>query len=121
MRSDKDFLNWFDIPRIFRRVSKAFAVGFSGHGFKMASIVGEILADLVTQGSTRHDIAELNFVLTAILTHTSASGGELFVSDIAELIASPRLCANVLAFIRLVYSRMWYEVTCGRISNEQQP
>jgi len=30
----------------------AFAAGFSGHGFKFASVVGEILADLTTQGKT---------------------------------------------------------------------
>jgi sarcosine oxidase len=30
--------------------------GFSGHGFKFCSVVGEILADLVTGGSTKHDI-----------------------------------------------------------------
>ena len=29
----------------------------SGHGFKMASVVGEIMADLVEQGRTRHDIS----------------------------------------------------------------
>ena len=28
----------------------------SGHGFKFSSVVGEILADLATTGSTRHDI-----------------------------------------------------------------
>ncbi len=28
------------------------AAGFSGHGFKFASVVGEILADLVERGST---------------------------------------------------------------------
>jgi sarcosine oxidase len=32
------------------------AAGFSGHGFKMASVVGEILAELVTEGRTRHNI-----------------------------------------------------------------
>jgi sarcosine oxidase len=32
------------------------AAGFSGHGFKMASVVGEILAELVTDGTTRHSI-----------------------------------------------------------------
>ncbi|QCI66720.1 N-methyl-L-tryptophan oxidase [Phreatobacter stygius] len=29
----------------------------SGHGFKFASVVGEILADLATKGTTRHDLA----------------------------------------------------------------
>ena len=28
----------------------------SGHGFKFASAIGEILADLITEGSTRFDI-----------------------------------------------------------------
>jgi sarcosine oxidase len=30
---------------------------FSGHGFKFVSVVGEILADLTTTGSTDHPIA----------------------------------------------------------------
>ncbi len=34
----------------------ALAAGFSGHGFKFASVVGEILADLATTGATRHPI-----------------------------------------------------------------
>lgn len=32
------------------------AGGFSGHGFKFASVVGEIAADLALQGKTRHPI-----------------------------------------------------------------
>ena len=32
------------------------AAGFSGHGFKFAPVVGEILADLALEGSTRHPI-----------------------------------------------------------------
>src|SRR5206468_12477548 len=35
------------------------AAGFSGHGFKFCSVVGEILADLVLAGETRHDIGFL--------------------------------------------------------------
>lgn len=34
----------------------AIAAGFSGHGFKFCSVVGEILADLATRGTTRHDL-----------------------------------------------------------------
>lgn len=37
------------------------AAGFSGHGFKFCSVVGEILADLATEGSTRHDIGLFRF------------------------------------------------------------
>jgi len=33
------------------------AAGFSGHGFKMASVIGEVMADLAQKGETRHDIA----------------------------------------------------------------
>jgi glycine/D-amino acid oxidase-like deaminating enzyme len=32
------------------------AGGFSGHGFKFCSVVGEILADLTESGTTPHDI-----------------------------------------------------------------
>jgi sarcosine oxidase len=32
------------------------AAGFSGHGYKFCSVVGEVLADLVIDGSTQHDI-----------------------------------------------------------------
>ncbi|MFJ7931631.1 N-methyl-L-tryptophan oxidase [Peribacillus sp. NPDC096448] len=34
----------------------AVAAGFSGHGFKFASVVGEILAELVIDGKTNHPI-----------------------------------------------------------------
>jgi sarcosine oxidase len=36
--------------------SCSIACGFSGHGFKFASVVGEILADLAMKGSTTHPI-----------------------------------------------------------------
>ena len=34
----------------------SIATGFSGHGFKFVSVVGEILADLAIDGTTRHPI-----------------------------------------------------------------
>ena len=34
----------------------SLAAGLSGHGFKFASVVGEILADLALDGSTEHAI-----------------------------------------------------------------
>lgn len=34
----------------------AVAAGFSGHGFKFASVIGEILADLAMTGETEHNI-----------------------------------------------------------------
>jgi sarcosine oxidase len=36
------------------------ALGFGGHGFKFVPVVGEIVADLVVDGSTRHDIGFLS-------------------------------------------------------------
>jgi sarcosine oxidase len=33
------------------------ACGFSGHGYKFCSVVGEIMAELALEGSTRHDIS----------------------------------------------------------------
>ena len=38
----------------------AIAAGFSGHGFKFASVVGEVLADLALQGRTDHPIGFLS-------------------------------------------------------------
>ncbi|MEQ8364741.1 MAG: N-methyl-L-tryptophan oxidase [Cyclobacteriaceae bacterium] len=38
----------------------AIATGFSGHGFKFASVIGEIMADLATAGSTQMPINFLN-------------------------------------------------------------
>jgi sarcosine oxidase len=40
-----------DDPRVI------LAAGFSGHGFKFCSVVGEILADLALEGNTKHDIS----------------------------------------------------------------
>lgn len=36
--------------------SCTIACGFSGHGFKFASVVGELLADLAVEGETRHPL-----------------------------------------------------------------
>ncbi|MDQ2710763.1 MAG: N-methyl-L-tryptophan oxidase [Acidobacteriota bacterium] len=38
----------------------AIAAGFSGHGFKFASVIGEVLADLSSVGSTKYEIGFLN-------------------------------------------------------------
>ncbi len=40
-----------DYPQVF------VAAGFSGHGFKFCSAVGEVMADLVEYGETRHDLS----------------------------------------------------------------
>jgi sarcosine oxidase len=46
----------FLIDRHPESESVVVGAGFSGHGFKFCSVVGEILADLALDGSTRHDI-----------------------------------------------------------------
>jgi sarcosine oxidase len=45
----------FMIDRLPDQPNVVYAAGFSGHGFKFASVVGEILADLVTRGEATPD------------------------------------------------------------------
>jgi sarcosine oxidase len=47
------------LGRLLGAPQVSVAGGFSGHGFKFCSVVGEILADLTIEGATRHDIAFL--------------------------------------------------------------
>jgi sarcosine oxidase len=47
----------FIIDILDRAPRVVVAAGFSGHGFKFCSVVGEILADLALDGGTRHDIS----------------------------------------------------------------
>ena len=47
----------FVIDRLPHAPRVVVAAGFSGHGFKFCSVVGEILADLTLDGGTRHDIS----------------------------------------------------------------
>ncbi len=53
MTPDGDFL----IDRLPGASNIIVASPCSGHGFKFAPVIGEILADLATSGATRHDIA----------------------------------------------------------------
>jgi sarcosine oxidase len=50
---DEDFI--LDVHPLHPRI--VLASPCSGHGFKFASVIGEILADLATVGSTSHDIS----------------------------------------------------------------
>ena len=45
----------FLIDRLPGQPNVIFGGGFSGHGFKFASVVGEILADMVTEGRATSD------------------------------------------------------------------
>jgi sarcosine oxidase len=49
------------------------AGGFSGHGFKFASVVGEIVADLAFDGGTRHPIGFLGLDRFALAAEPASS------------------------------------------------
>jgi sarcosine oxidase len=51
----------------------------SGHGFKFASVIGEVLADLAVDGSTKHDIHR--FRLGRLLKRSKVTGSEQIPSD----------------------------------------
>jgi len=57
MTPDRDFL----IDRLPGAPNIIVASPCSGHGFKFAPVVGEILADLATEGGTGHDISRFRF------------------------------------------------------------
>lgn len=46
----------FIIDRHPRLQNVTYATGFSGHGFKFSPVIGEILADMVLEGVTKHPI-----------------------------------------------------------------
>jgi glycine/D-amino acid oxidase-like deaminating enzyme len=48
------------LDRLSGRESIILACGFSGHGFKFASVMGEALADLATAGATRLPVGFLS-------------------------------------------------------------
>ena len=52
MTPDTDFI----IDRLPNRSNALVAAGFSGHGFKFGILIGQILADLATGGTTRWDL-----------------------------------------------------------------
>jgi sarcosine oxidase len=56
MTPDGDFL----IDRLPGASNIIVASPCSGHGFKFAPVIGEILADLATMGTTSHDIARFS-------------------------------------------------------------
>jgi sarcosine oxidase len=49
----------------------SIAAGFSGHGYKFCSVVGEIMADLMESGRSDHDIGMFRLERFA---NTSAAG-----------------------------------------------
>ena len=50
----------FVIDAVPDHANVVFASACSGHGFKFASVVGEILADLAVAGTTRHPVGFLS-------------------------------------------------------------
>jgi sarcosine oxidase len=54
----------FLIGRHPKHPNVVIAGGFSGHGFKFCSVVGEALADLVAEGATRHPLGLFDLART---------------------------------------------------------
>ncbi len=55
----------------------------SGHGFKFASVIGEILTDLALVGKTQHDISRFRISRSAL--HTARHAAENFGADQDDL------------------------------------
>ncbi|NHM33067.1 N-methyl-L-tryptophan oxidase [Neobacillus terrae] len=53
LTKDEDFI----IDRDMQFPNAIIAAGFSGHGFKFSSVIGEIIADLIVKGKTNHDLS----------------------------------------------------------------
>lgn len=49
------------------------AAGFSGHGYKFCSVVGEIMAQLVLDGRTQHDISDFSLKRPSLGYHAPPS------------------------------------------------
>jgi len=47
----------FIVDRHPQHPNVVFAAGLSGHGFKFAPVVGEILADMATRSALNHDVS----------------------------------------------------------------
>jgi sarcosine oxidase len=45
---------------ICRTGNVSVVCGFSGHGFNLVPVVGEVIADLATTGATPHPIAQFD-------------------------------------------------------------
>jgi sarcosine oxidase len=67
MTPDGDFL----IDRLPGAPSVIVASPCSGHGFKFAPVIGEILADLATAGATSHDISRFRLARFGALAGTA--------------------------------------------------
>jgi sarcosine oxidase len=51
----------------------AVAAGFSGHGYKFCSVIGEIMTELVMDGASRHDIALFRLNRPALVSRFRSS------------------------------------------------
>lgn len=80
-----------DLHPEFPQVS--FATGFSGHGYKFASVIGEVLADLADRQDSRHDIRLFSLArLTGQISQMHARGpGEILQLDDDEAPGRRRL------------------------------
>jgi N-methyl-L-tryptophan oxidase len=62
MTRDEDFI----IDAVPGWPEVTLAAGFSGHGFKFGSVLGRLLSDLVTTGSTSYDLSAFSIHRPAV-------------------------------------------------------
>src|SRR5262249_19214119 len=62
----------FIIDRLEDSPQVGVAAGFSGHGFKFCSVVGEIMAELILEGSTTFDVEMFRLNRPAMMHITAA-------------------------------------------------
>ncbi|OQR91219.1 hypothetical protein THRCLA_09064 [Thraustotheca clavata] len=76
-----------------------FAAGFSGHGYKFAPVIGEILSDLSIKGSTRHPV---DFLRIRNVSHfqykhdTNAQFRSISILCVLNTINTPQRCTMVV-------------------------
>jgi sarcosine oxidase len=64
----------FIIDRVPNHANVVYACGFSGHGFKFASAIGEVMAEMAMDGEARHDVSFLGADRPALHAEAGASG-----------------------------------------------
>lgn len=91
---DKHFI--IDLHPEYPQVS--FAGGFSGHGYKFASVIGEVMADLAERQDSRHNISLFN------IARLTGKVSELY-KDLPGLRVSPRPMRQALPRRRMTTRR----------------
>jgi sarcosine oxidase len=85
---DKHFI--IDLHPEYPQVS--FAAAFSGHGYKFASVIGEIMADLAERGESRHEISLFSLArLTGQVSQLHRNKMELLGLPLPRRVPTPHM------------------------------